>query len=102
MKKKMKSYAQPTQQGIHTAIGEGLSGTVEVTYATLDDPEHGLSEEVLNNTDVLIWWGHKAHDEVQDEIVARVQKRVWQGMGLNRAAFRSLLQSVQNAYGHFL
>jgi trehalose utilization protein len=68
--------------GIHTAIGEGLSGAVDVTYATLDDAEHGLSEEVLNNTDVLIWWGHKAHDEVQDEIVDRVQKRVWQGMGL--------------------
>ncbi|MCY9667067.1 ThuA domain-containing protein [Paenibacillus alginolyticus] len=68
--------------GIHTAIGEGLSGAVDVTYATLDDAEHGLSEEVLNNTDVLIWWGHKAHNEVQDEIVDRVQKRVWQGMGL--------------------
>ncbi|MDQ0891238.1 trehalose utilization protein [Paenibacillus sp. V4I9] len=68
--------------GIHTAIGEGLSGEVDVTYATLDDAEHGLSEEVLNNTDVLIWWGHKAHNEVQDEIVDRVQKRVWQGMGL--------------------
>ncbi|TXK74488.1 ThuA domain-containing protein [Paenibacillus sp. N3.4] len=67
--------------GIHTAIGEGLSN-VDVTYATLDDAEHGLSEEVLNNTDVLIWWGHKAHEEVQDEIVERVQKRVWQGMGL--------------------
>ncbi|UKS25323.1 ThuA domain-containing protein [Paenibacillus sp. HWE-109] len=68
--------------GIHTAIGEGLAGAVDVTYATLDDAEHGLSEEVLNNTDVLIWWGHKAHDEVQDAIVDRVQKRVWQGMGL--------------------
>lgn len=68
--------------GIHTAIGEGISGNVDVTYATLDDAEHGLTEEVLNNTDVLIWWGHKAHGEVQDAIVERVQKRVWQGMGL--------------------
>lgn len=68
--------------GIHTAIGEGISGDVAVTYATLDEPEHGLTEEVLNNTDVLIWWGHKAHGDVQDEIVDRVQKRVWQGMGL--------------------
>jgi len=69
-------------QGIHTAIGEGLGDKVEVTYATLDDAEHGLTEEVLNNTDVLIWWGHKAHDEVQDEIVNRVQQRVLHGMGL--------------------
>ncbi|MED4600917.1 ThuA domain-containing protein [Paenibacillus validus] len=69
-------------QGIHTAIGEGLGADVEVAYATLDDPEHGLSEERLNSTDVLIWWGHKAHDQVQDAIVDRVQQRVLQGMGL--------------------
>jgi len=69
-------------QGIHTAIGEGLGENVEVAYATLDDPEHGLSEELLNRTDVLIWWGHKAHDEVQDYIVDRVQQRVLHGMGL--------------------
>ncbi|WP_127584867.1 ThuA domain-containing protein [Paenibacillus koleovorans] len=70
-------------EGIHTAIGKGIDSTeVEVRYATLDMPEHGLTEEVLNDTDVLIWWGHRAHREVADEIVDRVQKRVLQGMGL--------------------
>ncbi|BBI31613.1 ThuA domain-containing protein [Cohnella abietis] len=69
-------------QGMHTAIAEGLDTTGKITIATLDDEEHGLSEEVLNNTDVLIWWGHMAHDEVQDEIVERVQQRVLKGMGL--------------------
>src|SRR3989338_11479733 len=54
----------------------------EVRTATLDEPEHGLSQEVLDNTDVLIWWGHMAHDEVEDRIVDRVQKRVLEGMGL--------------------
>jgi trehalose utilization protein len=68
--------------GIHQVIGEGLGTEFELAYATLDDPEHGLSEERLNNTDVLIWWGHKAHGEVQDEIVQRVQDRVLHGMGL--------------------
>ncbi|WP_248928677.1 ThuA domain-containing protein [Paenibacillus hamazuiensis] len=69
--------------GIHQAIGEGLGTTdFEISYATLDDPEHGLSEEKLQNTDVLIWWGHKAHGEVQDEIVNRVYDRVLHGMGL--------------------
>ncbi|MDB5054652.1 MAG: glutamine amidotransferase [Bacilli bacterium] len=68
--------------GIHTVIGQGLEAELEVAYATLDDPEHGLSEERLNQTDVLIWWGHKAHDEVSDEIVERVQQRVLHGMGL--------------------
>ncbi|CAG7644686.1 hypothetical protein PAESOLCIP111_04774 [Paenibacillus solanacearum] len=68
--------------GIHTVIGEGLGTDFEVSYATLDEPEHGLTEEKLNNTDVLIWWGHKAHKAVEDEIVERVHKRVMQGMGL--------------------
>jgi trehalose utilization protein len=68
--------------GIHAAIGEGLGDDFEISYATLDEPEHGLTQEKLDNTDVLIWWGHKAHKEVQDEIVERVQERVLHGMGL--------------------
>ena len=70
-------------QGLHTAIADGLRERgLEVRTATLDEPEHGLTEEVLNDTDVLTWWGHMAHEEVSDEIVARVQKRVLDGMGL--------------------
>ena len=71
--------------GMHTVIGEGLlaAGGFDVKYAWLDkDEEHGLSEEVLQETDVLIWWGHVAHGEVKDEIVDRVQKHIQQGMGL--------------------
>lgn len=70
--------------GIHGAIAEGLQahGFANVRTATLDDPEHGLTEEVLAETDVLTWWGHKAHGAVSDEVVARVQARVLQGMGL--------------------
>lgn len=68
--------------GMHTAIGEGLQPEFPVQYATLDDWEHGLTEETLNNTDVLIWWGHMAHHEVQDSIVERVYNRVLRGMGL--------------------
>jgi trehalose utilization protein len=69
--------------GIHGAIAAGLrEHGVEARTATLDEPEHGLSEEVLEATDVLIWWGHLAHDEVADAIVERVQRRVHAGMGL--------------------
>ena len=50
--------------------------------ATLDEPEHGLSQHVLDETDCLIWWGHRAHDEVSDEVVERVKQRVLNGMGL--------------------
>ena len=69
--------------GIHNAIGEGLQEYgLDVQTATLDEPEHGLTEAVLDATDVLVWWGHKAHGDVSDEIVERVQRRVWAGMGL--------------------
>lgn len=72
-------------QGIHTVIAEGLKkhGFGHVQTATLEDPEHGLTEQVLAETDVLIWWGHMAHGKVSDEIVERVFKRVvMDGMGL--------------------
>jgi trehalose utilization protein len=69
-------------QGMHTAIAEGLEVSNKVTFATLDDTEHGLSEQVLNDTDVLIWWGHMAHDEVHNDIVDKVYQRVLKGMGL--------------------
>jgi trehalose utilization protein len=70
-------------QGIHVAIGDYLSAQgLAVRAATLEQPEHGLTEQVLAETDVLTWWGHMAHEKVQDEIVARVQQRVLNGMGL--------------------
>lgn len=68
--------------GIHHAIGAPLEDGYRVQYATLDMPEHGLTEEVLQETDVLIWWGHMAHHEVNEEIVERVYQRVMHGMGL--------------------
>ncbi|CAI6087454.1 ThuA domain-containing protein [Cohnella sp. JJ-181] len=68
--------------GIHRAIGEGIGEDLSIGYATLDEEEHGLTEQRLEDTDVLVWWGHKAHREVSDEIVERVHKRVLAGMGL--------------------
>lgn len=58
--------------GIHGAIANFLKEAGhDVTTATLDEPEHGLTEELLEKTDVLIWWGHMAHGEVQDDIIER-------------------------------
>ena len=70
--------------GMHTAIANYLRQNpyMEVKTATLDEPEHGLTQEVLDSTDVLIWWGHVAHHEVSDEVVERVQQRVLDGMGI--------------------
>jgi trehalose utilization protein len=73
-------------QGIHGAIADGLKaydGNMVVKTATLQEPEHGLSEAVLAETDVLVWWGHAAHEKVDDAVVARVKKHVVErGMGL--------------------
>jgi trehalose utilization protein len=70
--------------GIHEAIAEPLRKLPGVTVrtATLDQPEHGLGGSVLEETDVLLWWGHVAHEEVSDAVASRVQQRVVQGMGL--------------------
>ena len=70
-------------EGMHMAIKAFLEETGECVCrtATLDEPEHGLTQEVLDNTDVLIWWGHCAHHLVSDEVVERVYQRVLHGMG---------------------
>ncbi|MES0882022.1 ThuA domain-containing protein [Roseibium sp. SCP14] len=70
-------------EGIDGAIVAGLEGEdFEIRTGRLDDPDQGLSEEMLNSTDVLLWWGHMAHEEVSDELVDRIQQRVLAGMGL--------------------
>jgi trehalose utilization protein len=68
--------------GIHGALAAALADLGAVRTATLEQPEHGLSTEVLESTDVLTWWGHAAHDQVADEVVDRVQEAVLGGMGL--------------------
>ena len=68
--------------GMHKPIADYLQDKgCSVQVATFDEPEHGLSQAVLDDTDVLIWWGYTVHEEVSDEIVNRVQARVLQGMG---------------------
>ena len=69
--------------GIHNCIKNFLSinEDLNIRTATLDDPDNGLPEEVLESTDVLLWWGHMAHHEVPDELVERVHNRVMRGMG---------------------
>ena len=85
-------------EGIHGQIASFLSEeNIKVKTATLDEPEHGLTEEVLNNTDVLIWWGHLAHHEVSDEIVDRVHNRILEGMGfipLHSAHFSKVFKKL--------
>jgi len=76
--------AKAYPQGLHGQIAKflGVNKDMVLRTATLDEPEHGLTEQVLAETDVLIWWGHMAHGDVQDAIVDRVQARILEGMGL--------------------
>lgn len=71
-------------EGIHGALRDYFQGDTnyEVRTATLDEKEHGLADAVLDNTDVLLWWGHIAHNEVKDDIVDKIHNRVLNGMGL--------------------
>lgn len=72
--------------GMHATVADAIrehhGDRALVRTATLQEPEHGLTEEVLAETDVLTWWGHAAHDQVDDQIVERVYKHVLSGMGL--------------------
>jgi trehalose utilization protein len=87
--------------GMHATIAEALrerlGDAVAVRTATLDQPEHGLTEAVLAETDVLTWWGHAAHDAVDDAIVARARDAVLGGMGLlalHSAHYSKLLKAL--------
>lgn len=68
-------------RGLHSAVGGFLSenGDMDVTLATLDDPDQGIPDSLLEKTDVLIWWGHTAHKEVDDRLVNKIQTRVFTG-----------------------
>ena len=70
-------------EGIHGALKAILSeeSDINVKCATLDEPDQGLSEELLRDTDVLIWWSHARQDDVTDETTYRVIRHIHSGMG---------------------
>jgi len=85
--------------GIHGCIADVLNAQegLEATTATLQEPDHGLTEDRLAATDVLFWWGHTAHGEVAPDIVDRVATHVWAGMGLiclHSAHFARIFQKL--------
>ena len=71
-------------EGLHRAIADFLNrdGEISAGISTINDAEQGLAEQVLDNTDVLVWWGHRHHEDVQDYLVKRVVDRVQCGMGI--------------------
>ena len=90
--------------GIHMVLANMLKAQGhDVRTATLDEPDHGLTDDVIASTDVMLWWGHGAHAEVEDAVVQKVYDRVQQGMGLivlhsghHAKIFRKLLAATAN------
>ncbi len=64
--------------GMHHTIAAALNedSAIAASTATLQEADHGLSEERLAETDVLVWWGHQDHGGVRDDVVERVARRV--------------------------
>jgi trehalose utilization protein len=83
--RKSEAIAKVYPEGMHVVIKRGLEAKlgaeVEVRLATLDEPDHGITDELLASTDVMTWWAHSAHAEVNDEIARKVAQRVREGMG---------------------
>ncbi len=59
----------------HLKTLPGLS----VQSVALDDPAQGLSDEILGDCHVLIWWGHVRQAEVAPEVGIRIVDRIKQG-----------------------
>src|SRR3954451_24912411 len=74
-------YPDGMHEHIATALRNLLPGA-EVSTATLQDPEHGVTDAALERTDVLVWWSHICAGEVSDAAAERVQRHVLDGMGL--------------------
>jgi trehalose utilization protein len=90
--------AERYPEGMHGAIAAGLAeqlgDAVTITIATQDQPENGLDEGLLETTDVLTWWGHATHEDVDNAVVDRVHQRVLGGMGLLAAHFSKIFRRL--------
>lgn len=97
--KEYKGIREIYPEGIHGCIADFLkkSSDIQTRTATLDEPEHGLTQDILDDTDVLIWWSHAKQEEVSDEVVERIHQRVLQGMGfigLHSAHYSKIMKKL--------
>lgn len=86
-----REFVEKVSKEIREVYPKGLMGTVaehlqqfedmEITSVNMYMPEYGLPEELLEKTDVLIWWAHVAHDAIPDSLAKKIKDRVLKGMG---------------------
>ncbi len=80
--KEKETVAAHYPNGIHRAIADFLQcDDISVKTATQDEGNCGITKELLDETDVIIWWGHMMHKHVPDEVAALVRDAVHEGMG---------------------
>lgn len=97
-------YPHSINGAVAEALNELGNGLVEARTANLDQPEQGITEEALRQTDVLFWWGHARHGQVSEETASRVRQHVYErGMGLvalHSAHYSKPFQRVLQCSGH--
>ena len=91
--------------GVHQAIKRFLDreNDLEVTVSTQQDTEQGLSQELLDRTDVLIWYSHMEKEPIAEERIDAVIRRVLDGMGLiflHSSLGSQLASQLLGARGH--
>jgi trehalose utilization protein len=69
--------AYPNFLGNHLA--EDLKKEFDVRSVSIKDPEQGLSKDNLEWADVVVWWGHLRHQEVNEEAVAAIVAKITEG-----------------------
>ena len=71
--------AYPNYLGNHIASHLQKNESLDVLSVNLNDPGQGLSDEVLENCEVMVWWGHVRHTEISLETSKKLIRRVKEG-----------------------
>lgn len=83
--KKKEKVAAIYPNGIHQTIADFLGKEEDIVVKTawldMETGDCGITQEMLDETDVLIWWGHAYHQYVPDEVAFMIRDAVLAGMG---------------------
>lgn len=99
---------QPKQRGAYpNFLGNQIASYLKkqpglsVKSVRMNDPEQGLSSEVLDNCDVLIWWGHRRQQEITPETGQALVERIRAGqlslIALHSAHWSTPFMEAMNA-----
>ena len=77
---------QPAQKEVYTNfLGNQIASylrtlpDLSVTSVNLNDPDQGLSDAIITNCDVLVWWSHVKNKQVSTNKAAEIVGRIQQG-----------------------